>query len=61
MIDWEDRTPECRQRLLKHLRGEKDRQRPSLVPAFIAGTMTIAQAGAMIWYFFFAQAIHVSL
>lgn len=58
MIDWEDRTPECRRRLLKHLRGGPERERPSLVPAFIAGSMTAAQAGALIWYFFFSQAIH---
>lgn len=61
MIDWEDRTPECRRRFLHHLRGEKSPKRASLVPAVIASLLTAAQAAGLIWYLFFSQALHFVL
>ncbi len=58
MIDWEDRTPECRRRFLRDLRGEKHPKRASLVPAVIASLLTAAQAAGLIWYLFFSQALN---
>lgn len=61
MIDWEDRTPECRRRFLLHLRGEKHPKRASVLPALIAGLLTAAQAAGLVWYLFFSQALNFVL
>ena len=61
MIDWEDRTPECRRRILHHLRGEKPPRRASILPALIAALMTAAQALGLVWYLFFSQTLGLAL